>query len=169
MSKDRDKKSEGETPAEDGLEARIQRLEEIVRALESDDLELERALTLFEEGVSHVRTAEKLLAEAELKVEELLGETEDLRTRPLENPHVTLSKDGTVVDRGKGANVLDSPALALVHLARVLAGQPQFPPLAAGEIVTTGTVTDAWPVAAGETWSSDYGDLGIEGLSITFA
>jgi 2-keto-4-pentenoate hydratase len=45
---------------------------------------------------------------------------------------------------------------------------PQFPPLAAGEIVTTGTITDAWPVAAGETWSSDYGALPIEGLTLRF-
>jgi 2-oxo-3-hexenedioate decarboxylase len=81
---------------------------------------------------------------------------------------VTLSRGDTVVDRGIGANVLDSPALALGHLARLLAGQPAFPPLAAAEIVTTGTVTDAWPVAAGETWSSDYGALGIEGLTVAF-
>ncbi|NIA71989.1 hypothetical protein HBA54_25645 [Pelagibius litoralis] len=80
----------------------------------------------------------------------------------------TLSRDKTVVDRGVGANVLDSPALALVHLARVLSEQPQFPTLAAGEIVTTGTLTDAWPVKPGETWSSDYGDLGLQGLSVTF-
>ncbi|MEQ9607408.1 MAG: hypothetical protein RLN99_07055 [Kiloniellaceae bacterium] len=80
----------------------------------------------------------------------------------------TLSRGGTVVDRGIGANVLDSPALALATLARVLAGQPQFPPLAAGEIVTTGTLTDAWPVAPGETWTSDYGDLGITGLTVRF-
>ncbi len=80
----------------------------------------------------------------------------------------TLRRGGEVVDRGVGANVLDSPALALADLARVLAGQPQFPPLAAGEIVTTGTITDAWPVAPGETWSSDYGTLGLEGLSVTF-
>jgi 2-oxo-3-hexenedioate decarboxylase len=81
---------------------------------------------------------------------------------------LTLSRGATVIDRGVGANVLDSPALALAHLARVLATQPQFPPLAAGEIVTTGTVTDAWPVAPGETWSSDYGALGLEGLTVTF-
>lgn len=81
---------------------------------------------------------------------------------------VTLSRGGQPVDRGTGANVLDSPALALVHLVRVLATLPQFPPLAAGEIVTTGTITDAWPVAAGETWSSDYGALGIEGLTLSF-
>ncbi|WP_340118690.1 hypothetical protein [Pelagibius sp. 7325] len=80
----------------------------------------------------------------------------------------TLSRGGSVVDRGIGANVLDSPALALATLARVLGGQPQFPPLAAGEIVTTGTLTDAWPVAPGETWTSDYGDLGIAGLTVRF-
>ncbi|WP_299391650.1 2-keto-4-pentenoate hydratase [Pelagibius sp.] len=80
----------------------------------------------------------------------------------------SLSRGDNLVERGRGANVLDSPALALVHLARVLSGQPQFPPLAAGEIVTTGTLTDAWPVEPGETWSSDYGELGLEGLTVTF-
>jgi len=82
---------------------------------------------------------------------------------------LTLRRAGAVVDTGVGANVLDSPALALAHLARVLAGQPQFPPLAAGEIVTTGTLTDAWPVAPGETWTSDYGTLGLPGVTLTFA
>jgi len=81
----------------------------------------------------------------------------------------TLSRDGTVVDRGSGANVLDSPALALANLAEVLAGQPSMPPLAAGEVVTTGTLTDAWPVAPGETWTSDYGALGLRGLTLTFS
>ncbi len=80
----------------------------------------------------------------------------------------TLSRGNEVIDRGLGANVLDSPALALATLSRVLAEQPQFPTLAAGEIVTTGTLTDAWPVAPGETWSSGYGDLGLEGLTVTF-
>jgi 2-oxo-3-hexenedioate decarboxylase len=79
---------------------------------------------------------------------------------------LTLRQGERVVDRGVGANVLDSPALALVHLARVLAGQPAAAPLEAGEFVTTGTVTDAWPVAAGETWSSDYGELGLRGLEL---
>jgi 2-oxo-3-hexenedioate decarboxylase len=82
---------------------------------------------------------------------------------------LTLRHGDHIVDRGIGANVLDSPALALVYLARVLAEQPQAAPLEAGEIVTTGTVTDAWPVAAGQTWSSDYGALGLTGLRVTFA
>jgi 2-oxo-3-hexenedioate decarboxylase len=80
----------------------------------------------------------------------------------------TLRRGDEVVDRGVGANVLDSPALALGHLARVLSSQSLHPQLAAGEIITTGTITDAFPVAAGETWRSDYGALGIDGLSITF-
>src|SRR4051812_39192149 len=81
---------------------------------------------------------------------------------------LTLSRGDIVIDRGVGANVLGSPALALAHLARLLADQPQSPKLAAGEIITTGTVTDAWPVAAGEAWSSDYGALGIKGLALSF-
>ncbi len=82
---------------------------------------------------------------------------------------LTLRRGRTVVERGIGANVLGGPAQALAHLSRVLAGQPQFPPLAAGEAITTGTVTDAWPVAPGETWTSDYGELGIGGLTLRFA
>ncbi len=77
---------------------------------------------------------------------------------------LTLRRGEAVIDRGVGANVLGSPALALAHLARVLADQPAMPPLAAGELVTTGTITDAWPVAPGDSWSSDYGALGLPGL-----
>jgi 2-keto-4-pentenoate hydratase len=40
--------------------------------------------------------------------------------------------------------------------------------LAEGEIITTGTLTDAWPVRVGETWRSDYGSLGLDGLTVTF-
>jgi len=81
---------------------------------------------------------------------------------------LTLRKGRAVVERGIGSNVLGSPALALAHLARVLATQPQFQALAAGEVITTGTITDAWPIAAGETWASDYGTLGIGGVTVEF-
>jgi len=81
---------------------------------------------------------------------------------------LTLRKSRTVVDRGVGANVLGSPALALAHLARLLATQPQFQPLAPGEVITTGTLTDAWPIAPGEIWTSDYGALGIGGVTVEF-
>lgn len=75
----------GDTRKEMGLEGRLARLEEIVSALEVDDLELERALELFEEGVAHVRHAERILAETELRVEELLEDAGDgVRTRPFD-------------------------------------------------------------------------------------
>jgi 2-oxo-3-hexenedioate decarboxylase len=64
--------------------------------------------------------------------------------------------------------VLGGPLNALAHLVRVLAGQPRFAPLAAGEIVTTGTITDAWPIKRDETWQSHYGSLGVEGLRLRF-
>jgi len=82
---------------------------------------------------------------------------------------LALTRNGALVERGVGSNVLGSPVNALAHLVRVLAGQPQFPSLSPGEIVTTGTITDAWPIAPGETWTSDYGTLGLEGLTLEFA
>lgn len=81
---------------------------------------------------------------------------------------LTLSRGGTLVDRGTGGNVLDSPALALGFLARTVAAQPQFSAPAAGEVITTGTLTNAHAVAPGERWESDYGALGIEGLTVEF-
>ncbi len=79
---------------------------------------------------------------------------------------LTLRHGATIVDTGVGANVLGHPVRALAHLARLLETQPAFEPLAPGEIVTTGTLTDAPPIVAGETWSSDYGSSGLPGLEL---
>jgi exodeoxyribonuclease VII small subunit len=54
------------------LEARLVRLELIVAALEREDLELEEALQLFEEGVGHIRATREILAASELRIEHLL-------------------------------------------------------------------------------------------------
>ena len=51
------------------LEKRLARLEEILARMESEEIELEEALKLFEEGVGHVREAERVLSETELRVE----------------------------------------------------------------------------------------------------
>jgi exodeoxyribonuclease VII small subunit len=55
----------------------IGRLEEIVRRLESPDLDLDEALKLFEEGVAGVRAMRERLSSAEAKVKQVLS-TEDL-------------------------------------------------------------------------------------------
>ena len=61
----------GEAP---GLEARLARLEAIVDRLEREDLDLEAALALFEEGIGHVREANTILERTRLRVERLVVE-----------------------------------------------------------------------------------------------
>ncbi|HTP63449.1 MAG TPA: decarboxylase [Burkholderiales bacterium] len=81
---------------------------------------------------------------------------------------VTMKKDGEVKDQGIGSNVLGSPLLALAFLIEVLSVQNESPPLEAGEIITTGTLTDAHPVAAGERWSTDLHGFATRGMEIEF-
>jgi len=50
----------------------LERLEAIVRRLESEDLDLDEALKLFEEGVERLRAARDQLTQAELKVKKVL-------------------------------------------------------------------------------------------------
>lgn len=60
--------------SQEGLEARLGKLESIVDRLERDELELQEALDLFEEGISHVREAYRVLEESQLRVEKLVVE-----------------------------------------------------------------------------------------------
>jgi len=64
--------------------------------------------------------------------------------------------------------VLDGPLSALRHLVGLLAHDAVNPPLAAGEIVTTGTLTRAMPVKPGETWSTSLTGIDLPGLAIAF-
>lgn len=50
------------------FEQNMQRLEQIVRAMERGDVSLEESLKLFQEGTELVRSCGKLLDEAELRV-----------------------------------------------------------------------------------------------------
>ena len=86
----------------------------------------------------------------------------------LPNLKVVLKKGDTVIDRGMGSNVLDSPLLALAHLVEVLAKQTDFPQLAGGEVISTGTMTDAAPVAPGETWATEFVGEEFPGLEVRF-
>jgi exodeoxyribonuclease VII small subunit len=58
------------------FESAIKRLEEIVTQLESGDLQLERSLELFEEGIKLSRFCHAKLDEAERKVEVLLKDSD---------------------------------------------------------------------------------------------
>ena len=54
------------------FEQSLQRLEEIVRDLERTDLDLDRALALFEEGISHLRQAGQALQTVDARVQQLV-------------------------------------------------------------------------------------------------
>ena len=88
--------------------------------------------------------------------------------RELSRFEIDLFRNGALVDHGVAANVLDGPLFALRHLAETLAQDPFSPPLAAGEIVTTGTLTRAFPVAAGEEWTTKLSGIPLEGARIRF-
>lgn len=64
------------TESRPSLSADLARLEEIVRSLESEDTDLDRALVLFEEGIGRLRTARERLAEAEAKVQRVLEDAD---------------------------------------------------------------------------------------------
>jgi 2-keto-4-pentenoate hydratase len=81
---------------------------------------------------------------------------------------IALSKSGTVQARGAGENVLGSPLRAALHLLTVLEHQPEFDPVGTGEIVTTGTLTSALPIRAGDTWATELSGIDLPGVTLHF-
>ena len=88
--------------------------------------------------------------------------------RTLSAFEIDLSCDGRLVDRGHSANVLDGPLLALRHLAGLLAADAVNPPLAAGEIISTGTLTKAMPIVPGETWTATPKGIALDAIRLGF-
>jgi 2-oxo-3-hexenedioate decarboxylase len=81
---------------------------------------------------------------------------------------LTLSKNGVPVETGSGKNALRSPALCLAELAAAISRRPGAEPLAAGELVSTGTLTTPQPVADGDVWRAEVSGLDLPPLTITF-
>ena len=78
---------------------------------------------------------------------------------------IVLSNGDERKDEGVGANVLDGPLHALSHFLAALRDCPGATDLQPGDVVTTGTWTDAWPVRRGEHWRAVFdaplGSLGV--------
>ena len=79
-----------------------------------------------------------------------------------------LYKGRELKDHGVGANVLGSPLIALGYLVDLLKRQPHAEPLRAGELVSTGVLTDAHAVAPGETWRTEISGPPLNGLTVAF-
>jgi 2-oxo-3-hexenedioate decarboxylase len=88
--------------------------------------------------------------------------------RELASFAVELYCNGKLSQRGSGALVLDSPLLALRHLIKVLANDSHNPQLRAGEIISTGTLTLAMPVSAGDTWTTKVSGIPLEEITLRF-
>ena len=69
-------------------------------------------------------------------------------------------------ETGGGALVLDSPLLALRHLVELLATDPHNPPLSAGEMISTGTLTLAMPIRAGDNWTARAYGIPLEDITL---
>lgn len=82
---------------------------------------------------------------------------------------VTLAGPGGERHAGGGAAVLGSPLAVLGHLVRGLAATPGETPLAAGDILTTGSLTLARPVAPGTAWQAEFAGLPFAPIALAFA
>jgi 2-keto-4-pentenoate hydratase len=77
-----------------------------------------------------------------------------------------LSRNRELVEEGSGKNSLRSPALCLAELAGAVLHQTPQDPLAAGSLVSTGTLTAGHRIQCGETWSVVVEGLRVPGLSL---
>lgn len=77
-----------------------------------------------------------------------------------------LYRNGRWRESGRGSNVLGSPLAPIAHLIGVLATQREAPTLQAGERGTTGTLTSAMPIRAGEVRHTDIRGIASSGLVV---
>jgi 2-oxo-3-hexenedioate decarboxylase len=79
---------------------------------------------------------------------------------------VTLSCDGRDVEEGRADIVLDGPLHALGLWVDAMAERPERWPIVAGDIVTTGTITDAAPLHPGERWQTRLSDARLASMTL---
>lgn len=80
---------------------------------------------------------------------------------------VRLSRNGELVEEGSGRNSLRSPALCLAELASAIAKRADADPLASGELISTGTLTESQPMKTGETWRAEVDGIDLAPLTVT--
>lgn len=88
-------------------------------------------------------------------------------TNRLAEVKLELRCDGETKDSGSGANVLGNPLNSVVHLMRGLQREG-WPPVGPGSLVTTGTLTAAFPIAPGQRWTTELSSLPLPNLDVMF-
>lgn len=79
---------------------------------------------------------------------------------------VQLLRNGEPAEQGGGRNSLRSPALCLAELATAISRRAGAEPLAAGDLISSGTLTESRVVAPGETWSATVDGLALPDLTV---
>jgi 2-keto-4-pentenoate hydratase len=79
---------------------------------------------------------------------------------------VRLLKNGETVADGSGKNSLRSPALCLGELAAAISRRMPEEPLSAGELVSSGTLTESQPIVAGESWTATVDGIELPSLTL---
>ena len=125
------------------------------------DWKFQAAQTVADSGL-HAR----LLVGPRQPVRDVAGDADTLHAL-LAGTRAQLLRGDEVVDEGSGANVLDSPLQALLHFVNELRACTGAPDIAAGDVVTTGTWTDAWAVQAGQVWTARFSAV-LPALTVVF-
>ena len=92
----------------------------------------------------------------------------DRTERDLIDVGVSLYRAGRLEEAGTGANVLDGPISAIRYLHTGLSKIKNQDPLSAGDIITTGTMTDAKPIFSKEKWSAKFDGVMEAELNLEF-
>lgn len=79
---------------------------------------------------------------------------------------VELFCDGQSKERGSGAIVLDGPLNALRLWVDAMAQYTPAWRIVPGDLVTTGTITDAWPLQPGQCWQTRLSDSRLAPLTL---
>jgi 2-oxo-3-hexenedioate decarboxylase len=77
-----------------------------------------------------------------------------------------LLRNSEPAEQGGGRNSLRNPALCVAELASAIARRPGAEPLAAGELISSGTLTESRLIAPGETWTATVDGLQLPPLTL---
>lgn len=100
----------------------------------------------------------------------LLGDKHSISDQPgrwadqLSSYTVDLVCDDGISRHGHATHVLGGPLKTLRLLVVELPRYPACEPLRPGELVTTGTLTEAMPAVGGQMWSTRLSGIDLEGL-----
>ena len=92
----------------------------------------------------------------------------DRTEQDLINVGVSLYRGGKMEEAGTGANVLDGPVSAIRYLHSGLSKIKNQDALSTGDIITTGTMTDAKPIYPNEKWSAKFDGVVEAELNLEF-